>query len=338
MTTAPSGVINQGMKATDTQDTSPATTEQLPDLACLATSRFRLIGFTGLAFLILAAIATSIKGPTFEATAFLEIQDAAEIPTIEEKLRFPSLYRSLTESDDAARDLAQRTVVKNRRGSQLVAVMVRHHEPENAASEANAIADKFVDGQVDALHEAAEQLRAQTALASRVSAKAAEPDSLQSLAATWKSVSAELETLSKRYENEASHPAVIGATERRDKVAQRIREQIDQPNLRETLDLDDPNESSDLGAQLDAIVNRLAEIQKNAEASQSRLRELDAQAKRLETLPSEAPVSLAEAAVIPLSPAGPSRVMIWGAALVMGAFVGFLLALCGCCRGGACKQ
>lgn len=48
---------------------------------------------------------TLMSGPRYEATAYIETASEAGLPTLEEKLRFPSLYRQVTESDDAARDL-----------------------------------------------------------------------------------------------------------------------------------------------------------------------------------------------------------------------------------------
>ncbi len=181
----------------------------LPDLCRVAVARFRLIALTAIAFAALAVVITSIRGRVHEATAFLEIDDPAEVTTIEEKLRFPSLYRRVTEN---AADLQQRTRVKARRGSRIIAVTVTHADAPTAAREADAVARAFLEP-ADSLSVASLP-------------EPDEADSPESLAKAWRAQSAEYEKLSARYDHDATHPAVKGAAERLAAFRDRLTKQL----------------------------------------------------------------------------------------------------------------
>lgn len=201
----------------------------LPDLCRVAIARFRLIAVTAVAFTALAVAITTIQGRAYEATAFLEIDDPAETATVEEKLRFPSLYRQVTEDADA---LQQRTRVKARRGSRLIAVTVTHADAETAAREADAVARAF--------------LQPDPTVSAPSLPDPQEADSPESLAKAWRTQTAEFEKLSARYENDAAHPAVKGAAERLAAFRDRLTQQLATYHPDDTLPIE---------ARLDALID-----------------------------------------------------------------------------------
>lgn len=284
---------------------------ELPDFIRLARARIRLIALCAIGFAVVAVVVTTLRGPRYESSAFLEIEHLDEVPTIEEKLRFPSLYRAVSEDDAAAaRSLRQRTRIKAARGSRLVAITVSHPDPEAAALEANALAEAFLQP------EPAGEPASGISLDALPDPEAA--DSPESLASAWKTQSAEFEKLSARYENDAEHPAVKGAAERLAKLGDRIESQVAEWHRRTGLA---PAESdADTGAQLDHLLGRIAEA-RNPAAAPPQTSE-------------EAPkgIRLAESAAPALGPVGPSLLLLGIGALALGAFTGFLAALGGCCH------
>jgi uncharacterized protein involved in exopolysaccharide biosynthesis len=256
----------------------------------------------GSALGLVAAVAWSIfAGPTYEATAHIEVAVETGLPTLEEKLHFLSVYREVAGDDDAAIDLKQRTRVKNRRGSRLLGVTVSHQEPAVAADEANRIAGAFLASLVEP--------KSSVALPDPSAA-----DSPESLAEAWTTQSAEFEKLSARYQNDAAHPAVAGARQRLDALSARIVEQV--AALRERLGLPAfADQKSDPGSQLAALKSEIARLGKAA------------------PFPPSPACRLAEPAAVPLDPVGPGRVAIWLGGAVLGAFgAGLWLWCCpGCC-------
>lgn len=284
---------------------------ELPDFFRLAAARIRLIALCAIGFAIVAVVVTTLRGPRYESSAFLEVDHLDEVPTIEEKLRFPSLYRAVTEDDAAtARSLRQRTRIKAARGSRLIAITVSHADPEAAALEANSLADAFLQPGQDA--EPANQI----SLEALPDPEAA--DSPESLASAWKTQSAEFEKLSARYENDAEHPAVKGAAERLAKLGDRIENQVAEWHRRTGLAPADPD--AETGAQLVHLLARLAEARNSSSAP----------AKATSAAPKG--IRLAESAAPALEPVGPSPLFLWIGALALGAFTGFLAALGGCCH------
>ncbi len=298
-------------------ETDPASDAgDLPDLCRLAMARFRLIALTAIAFVAVAVIVTTVRGPRYEATAFLEIDHLDEVPTVEEKLRFPSLYLRVAGNDaEAARTLRQRTRVKAARGSRLIAVTVTHGDPGTAAREADAIAGAF-------LHPTENEGPAETAIDPDTLPDPDAADSPESLAEAWRTQSAEFEKLSARYENDAEHPAVQGAAQRLEKLRGRLADQLAEWQRRLGLEPSiDP--SADLGEQLRALVDRLAQLRAGAGNA----------AGEKSATPAPRGLRLVEPATVPLAPAGPRPALVWLAALALGAFTGFLAALGGCCAG-----
>lgn len=273
---------------------------------CPAVVTLRRLVLGAIAGLIIAAVATLLLGPTYEATAYLEAAPATALPTLEEKLRFPSLYRAAAESDEAARDLAQRTRVRVRRGSQLMAVIVSHSEPAQAAAEADRLAEVFLAS----VSPGPTRPRPAAALPD-----AAAADSPQSLSAAWTSQRAEFEKLAARYGNDAAHPAVVGARERLDGLRSRILDQV-------------ATWRRDFGL-------AAAEIADPAEAVQRLLADLTGP---VTPAPADFPgpavtLRLAEPASVPAEPVGPPRPVVWLGGAVLGAFLAFLVGWCcpACC-------
>jgi len=134
----------------------------LPDLFQVAVRQWRLIAGCAFAFLVAAIIGTVVRQPTYEATAYLEAADESDIATIQDRLRFPSLYQRIYEDPGAAQALANRVRVGAGRDSRIIGVTVSHNEPAIAAEEANAMADAFVGVQLEErakLDELRKQLR-----------------------------------------------------------------------------------------------------------------------------------------------------------------------------------
>lgn len=259
-----------------------------------------------------ALIGTTILGPTYEATAFLEAADDSDLTTVEEKLRFPSLYREITENDEAARDLARRSRAKIRRGSRLIAVTVAHSEPEIAATEANRLVETFL-------------ATGSTAESTPAPARPSLPDpaaadSPESLAEAWKVQSDEFGKLSQRYANDSAHPAVVGARQRLDALGKRIAERV--ADLRSQFGL--PEEpAGDPGAALASL-----------QAALSGSDPPPATKPRTDTghFPLGPLLRIAEAAVAPAEPTGPGNTAIWLGGAAMGAFAALLfLWCCPCC-------
>ena len=101
----------------DTDESTGGGGGGLPDLLGIAVARWRLIAAFSLGFLVVAVVGTLLRQPVYEATAFLEVEDEGEMATIQDRLKFPSLYRKACESDDAAHHLANRVRVRSSRGS-----------------------------------------------------------------------------------------------------------------------------------------------------------------------------------------------------------------------------
>lgn len=316
------------------------TADVSPDLVSLVRGRWRLIlactaGIGGLAF-----VAGLARKPAYEATAYLEVTEAAEVSTVEGQLRFPSLYRqAMAGNADRARDLSRRTRVRNQpRGSRLIALVVTHHEPSVAAGEADRLADAQVLRPVTALRAEAEALEQQLRLAETYGAEPPAADSLRTLVAAWGTTSAEFEKLSARYQHDASHPAVEGARERRDDLAQRFLAKLESKPFRQSFDLEVVGEGGSvdrdgLAASLDEIAGQLTEIQVNLPLYRERARKLSEAIARFDLDSGEIPVRLAERASVPIETVGPGALFMGIAGAFAGGFVGFLLALCGCCSG-----
>lgn len=280
----------------------------LLDLCRLAAARVRFIALTAIAFAAVAIIATTVRGPQYAATAFLEVDDLGEVPTIEEKLRFPSLYLEASGNHaEAARDLRQRTLIKAARGSRLIAVTVSNADPAAAAREADALAGVF-------LEPAAIREGAVPEIDPAILPDPKAADSPQSLSEAWRTQSAEFEKLAARYDHDADHPAVKGASERLEKLRGRIAGQVEEWRRRLGFEASDPELEMD--EQLNALLLRLSQIREGDESPPAAVATRDR-------------VRLAESASVPLGPTGPRSVLIWIGALALGAFTGFLVALCG---------
>ncbi|MCB1229926.1 MAG: hypothetical protein KDN19_06655 [Verrucomicrobiae bacterium] len=293
------------------QDPTAATDSccALPDLCRLAMARLRLILLTAIAFAAVAVIVTTVRGPEYAASAYLEVDDLAEVPTIEEKLRFPSLYLEASGNDaEAARDLRQRTRVKAARGSRLIAVTVTHVDPAAAAREADAMAGVF-------LEPAAIREGATPEIDPAILPDPDAADSPESLSEAWRTQSAEFEKLAARYDHDADHPAVKGASERLEKLRSRIAGQVEE--WRRRLGSEPANPELEIDEQLNALLLRISRIREGGETPSA--------------APSRDRVRLAESATVPLRPTGPPSAFLWLGALALGAFTGFLAALSGCC-------
>lgn len=310
----------------------PAATRVLPAL---------LGAFAGL---ILALAASLILGPTYEATAFLEAAPVSALPTLEEKLRFPSLYRAATDSADAARDLARRTRIRVRRGSQLLAVTVGHSEPARAAAEADRLAAAFL-ASLKPGAPATPSTRPPTPEAPpRPVATAALPDpaaadSPQSLAEAWETQRAEFDKLSARYGHDAAHPAVAGARQRLDALGRRILDRV--AELRSTLGLPaltpapGPTPPPDPGAALRDLLAAVEPMSSPAAPAPAPSPEASPSGSgAAPSLPQPVTCVLAEPASLPDRPVGPGRPAIAMAGAAAGAFLALLWGWCcpGCCR------
>lgn len=117
----------------------------IPGLLHLARGNVRLIVGGAIIFFIVAVCWTSFRGPVYEATAFLEVDDSREVGTIAQKLRFPSVARLAAGDDEKkARSLARRTRVKVVRDSRLIAVTVRGEEKNECAKSADELVAAFL--------------------------------------------------------------------------------------------------------------------------------------------------------------------------------------------------
>lgn len=283
----------------------------LPGLARLATLRLRIIAIGGIAGLVAAFVVTTVTRPAYEATAFLEFAADSDLPTAEEKLRFPSLLRQVAASDEATRELARRSRAKIRRGSRLIAVTVAHPDPATAATEANALANAFLATVAEPTSGAPAPVPVD---------KLPDPaaaDSPESLAEAWNVQSAEFEKLSQRYANDDAHPAVAGARQRLDALGKRIQDRV--AELRKSLDLPADENALDPGTQLEALRHQLSSLSRES-------------APVLESTMPAIIARLAEPASVPVDPVGPARPVIWLGGLVMGAFAALLWAWCCPCR------
>lgn len=310
-----------------------------PDPISLIRDRYRpilagAIGVGGLAFVV-----GLLRSPEYEATAFLEVAEPAEVSTVEGRLRFASLYESVTEGDsEAARSLVRRTRVRNQpRGSRLIAVSVTHSEPGIAAAEANSLVETYVDLPAAALRSEGEDLQQSLRLAQAYAGEPPAADSLRTLIAAWGTTTREFATLLERYDEEAEHPAVIGARERRDDLAARIQAKLQAEPYRDVFDSERlPEGAGDLEALasvIDTIAEELNDIQLNLPLYRERAAELQTAAAKQDLDRKDPPVLVAEPAATPAEASGPGTLAFAFVGSVVGAFLGFLLALCGCCCG-----
>ena len=310
----------------------------------LVRGRLRLIAAGAVGVGGLAFVAGLARKPAYEATAYLEVADPAEVTTVEGQLRFPSLYREAMEgAADAARDLARRTRVRNQpRGSRLIALTVTHHEPSLAAGEANRLAEAEVARPLTALQAEAEGLKQQLKLVESYGTEPSAADSLRTLVAAWGTTATEFDKLSARYNHDASHPAVEGARKRRDDLAKQIRNKLESEPFRQSFSPEWAGEEDDadpdaLALALDEIAGQLNEIQVNLPLYRERAQKLAVAIAQFDLDSDEVPVRLAESASIPVESVGPGALFSGLVGAVAGGFLVFLCTLCGCCSGGGSR-
>lgn len=117
----------------------------IPGLLHLVRGNIRLIAGCAIVFLIAAVGWTSYRGPVYQATAFLEVDDPREVATIAQKLRFPSVALQAAGDDETkARSLGRRSRVKVVRDSRLIAVTVRGKEKQECAKSADGLVAAFL--------------------------------------------------------------------------------------------------------------------------------------------------------------------------------------------------
>lgn len=288
----------------------------LPDLFQVAAKQWRLISGFALAFLIIAVIGTVVRQPTYEATAYLEVADEADIATIQDRLRFPLLYQGIDEDPGAAQALANRVRVRASRGSRIISVTVSHNEPSIAAEEANAIVDAFIGDELDQnakLDALRKQLEAVLALPHLEDA-----DSPETLADLWRDQKAEVEKLADQYTGD--HPVISGARERTKILEQRMSDQFSE--IREDLGLPKA-EDVEFSKQVEQLLSEMGAAREKGD-------QLSSELQRLTNRPGRGAgnIMIVERATLPLQPAGVPSALIWLGALALGIFAGFLIALC----------
>jgi len=277
----------------------------------------RTIVIVALIFLAVAFAWTSIRGPVYEATAFAEVNASADLATIEQKLRFPSLYEKVAGPGESAVDLAQRSRVKNPRNSRLIAVAVRDADPARAATSADAIIEGFIG--FDRNDESASELRARI----RAIEELSDDSSPVSPAAL-------LDALNTHNDN------VKKSAEQGDKAAQELalkKQQLLESRIEEFVKTRRPQlglsplpsrGGFDTESALETTIADLDELY-------AKRGELDARARRLEagagSGESTASVRLVERATPTAQPVSPGRLVICLGAVVLGAFSGVLLVL-----------
>jgi len=278
---------------------------------------FGTIALVSVVFLVAAVVWVSIRGPVYEATAYAEVDAAADIATIEQKLRFPSLYAKVTDSAEAARDLAQRTRVKALRDSQLIAVTVSDGDPARAAASADGIVEGFIGA--DAPVESAEELRARIQAINELSDSSSSTSPAVLLEA-WRIHDAG----AKEAAQAGDDPAVELAEKKRQQLKSRIEEYLKSRRPQLGLPELEPHDDFDPESALETTITELGELY-------AKRGELDARARQLESGVSfekpSAGVRLIEPATAPTQPGGPGALMVCLGAVVLGGFSGVLLVL-----------
>jgi uncharacterized protein involved in exopolysaccharide biosynthesis len=138
--------VTDGMNSGEKKSTEcEADVLDISGLLDLVRENIMVIACCAMAFFAAAVGWTSIRGPVYEATAFLEVDDSSEVATFAQKLRFPSVYLLASEKHEKeARSLQRRTHVKVIRGSRIIAITVRGGDSEESARSANGIAAAFL--------------------------------------------------------------------------------------------------------------------------------------------------------------------------------------------------
>ncbi len=277
----------------------------------------RTIVIVALIFLVAAIVWTSIRGPVYEATAYAEVAAPADIATIEQKLRFPTLYKKAAGSEEDARDLAQRTQVKTVRNSRLIAVTVRDADPVQAAASADAIIEGFIG--LDPEKETAATLMARIQAINELSdgRSMASPEVLLEALRVHKDGIAESA-------KEGDKATTELALKKQQLIEARIEEYLKVRRPQLGLPALEKNDGFDPEAALETTIAELGELY-------AKRGELDARARELEASSSSEggpdSVRLVERAMPPIRPVAPGVLIVCLGAIVLGGFCGALLVL-----------
>ena len=265
-----------------------------------------------------AAIAwVTVRGPVYEATAFAEVDAPADLVTIEQKLRFPSLYKKVAGSAEAARKLAERSRVKNLRNSRLIAVTVRDGDAAQAAGLADAIIEAYIDSDTDT--ETAAELRARIQVINELSddGNQGSPAALLEALQVHKNG---VEAAGREGDKAAAELAVKD----RQLFESRVKDYLKMYRPQLGLAALDPQADFDPEATLKMTIAELGELYGQRGELDARARELEAGGGFSNRSTS---LHLVEAATPPTQPAAPGALVICLSAIVLGGFCGALFVL-----------